>query len=151
MLKNSRLGRAGGGNWCRHNSNKTYWCRLKISDDFSKNMKALKIPDRSWPYTIENCFSQEVHKKAVEEGTIRFENYLHDELIKCDISNKIVIPLATSDEHTYLRAPHQDYKFTFANWIVKQNENDPSLLEPFRLIFEKLLEILKSDTSLIQN
>ncbi|MFC1830500.1 ATP-dependent endonuclease [Thermodesulfobacteriota bacterium] len=145
LYKNKRLGRGGGGNWVMHNSNKTYWCRLKISDDFKQKMKTLNIPENSWPYTIENCFDQNNHKKAIEKGVLRFEEYLHDELIKCDTSNKIVIPLATSDDHTYLRAPNKEKKIPYANWIVNQHENDPSVLEPFRLIFENLLKILKNE------
>lgn len=144
LLKSGRLGRDGGGLWVKHNSNKTHWCRLKISDDFSQEMKILGIPEVSWPYTIENCFAKEIHNEAIEKGKLKFEKYPHDELIKCDKSKKIVIPLSTSNEHTYILTPHPEYKVPFAHWIVDKADIQPSILEPFKLIFERMLRILQT-------
>ena len=150
LFKDKRLEKDGGGNWILHNSNKTHWCRLKISDDFSQNMKSLGIPDISWPFTIENCFSQKVHIEAIKKGVLKFEEYLHDELVKCDRSNKICIRYATSDDYTYLRAPDQNYKVKFANWIVTKAVKDPSILEPFRGIFERLDRKITVDVGRLQ-
>jgi hypothetical protein len=76
---------------------------------------------------------------------LKFESYLHKDLIECDNSYKRTIPLATSENHTFLRAPNSDYKAPFAKWIVEKANDDPSILEPFRLIFERLYRIIDSD------
>ena len=133
-----RLG--AGGTWIQHSSNKSYWCLLPFTDDFKESMKGLGILECSWPFTIENCFSQDVHAEAIKAGVLQFDELPHDELINCDISKKIAIPLAQSDEHTYLRAPSGDNKLCFANWLSDLPSDRNDLFLPFKPIIEGLCE-----------
>jgi predicted ATP-dependent endonuclease of OLD family len=145
LYKYRRLKTGGGGTWVIHETNGSHWCRLKYTEDFSIKMKELGIPIESWPYTLENCFSQDIHKKAIEEGALAFDVIPHDELLFCGRSKKIAIRLAASDDHTYLRAPNWEYKVRFAEWVVDQSKNDSSILESFKPIIEGLSAILSEN------
>jgi predicted ATPase len=128
-----------GGTWHQHNSNKSYWCLLKYTTHFESIMNNLKIPKESWPFTIENCFHQDIHQEAKSLGVIDFENLPHDELIKCDKSVKIVIPLISDDSYTYLRNPIADKKIQFAQWLCDLPEERDNVFTPFRSIIEGLV------------
>jgi len=66
LYRNGRLD--AGGDWVRHNSNGTYWCRLKPTDEFKANMKELKISEASWPFVLESSFSWRLREEAATAG-----------------------------------------------------------------------------------
>ena len=146
LYPNGNLAKNGGGNWVMHKSNDVYWCRLKFSDEFSATMKKLGVPIDFWPYTLENCFSNNIHRKAIEEEALLFESSPHDELLSDGKCKKIIFSLIKEfDKHYYLLAPHKDYKIPFAEWIVDQSKYDPAILESFQPIMEGLKLILSEN------
>ncbi|MCH4562067.1 ATP-binding protein [Halomonas sp. EGI 63088] len=132
----------GGGVWVDHNGNGSCWCRLPFSDEFTFFMKDLEIPEVSWPFTLENSFSTDLHKEAVDEGALYFECMPHKELLDCDKSRHAAVKYAPSEDHTYLRTPHKDYKIKFAEWIVEKSKKEEEILEIFRPLFVSLKERL---------
>jgi predicted ATP-dependent endonuclease of OLD family len=141
---NARLSKNDGGNWVQHNSNKSFWCRLQFSKSFIQKMKELKIPTDSWPFTIENCFSEKIHQEAISEQSLKFSEIPHDELINCTKAKKVIFPLLKSNPTTYILAPDEDYKVKFAEWVIN-HANSKVLLEYFKPVIEGILtEIQKS-------
>lgn len=139
---NARLGKNGGGNWVQHGSNKSFWCRLKFSESFIQKMKELKIPENSWPFTIENCFSEDIHQEAINNGALKFSGMPHCELLEDEGSRKIVIPLLKNNSITYIYAPDKDYKVIFARWIV-DHANSVKMLECFKPIIEGMVSEIR--------
>lgn len=135
---NAKLSKNNGGNWVQHNSNKSFWCRLQFSELFIQKMNELEIPKESWPFTIENCFSEDVHQEAINAQSLKFSVMPHDELLNCDKAKKVIIPLLNKNPTTYILAPDEDYKLKFAEWVVNHN-NSKRLLECFKPIVEGIL------------
>lgn len=132
LLKNGHLD--GGERWHKHNSNGVHWCRLPFEQGFSRFMTGLRIPQGSWPGTLENLFPIELRNEAINQGALAVGATPYAELVDPQFFER-VMPYITPREdlaHLYVMTPHPDSKVTFAEWLVAESVRRPAILESLR-------------------
>lgn len=142
LYANGKLG-PRGGKWVLHNSNKTFWCRLFVPDEFVNEMNVLGIPENRWPGTLENVFSRAVRVEACADGAYGLSDVPFSDLIEKDVFHRIAKLLSSSvEEKIYVMAPKEELKLAFADWLVSQAQNDPSILTPLRQLVLELYKLV---------
>jgi len=142
LYKNGRL--APGGRWVKHNSNGTYWCRLKPTNEFEAAMNDFNIDESCWPFVIESCFSCALRLEANEQGVYKLVDCPFDELCNSQNLGKIA-PLMRSEDFrkkAYIFPADESTKLSFANWVAERADSDPTILEPFRTIIEGISNLI---------
>jgi len=142
LYSNSKLG-ARGGKWLQHNSNKTYWCRLHLPDEFVNEMTGLNIPEHCWPGTLENIFPRSVRVAAIEDGVYALSNVPFEDLLRDGNFAKVahLLPAPVSDR-IYVIAPSGESKMPFAEWVAEKAKQAPNILYPLRQIVLDLYGIV---------
>ncbi len=143
LYKNKKLG--DGGIWIQDNSNKVYWCRLPFINELRQLMTNCKVEKSFWPGCLENIFSAEVKYRASEAGFLKLTKTPHNEFFP-DNFGKIVDYISERDDHLHyhILTLIPESKDTFAEWIVKQADQEPELLEPLRHTIMGLRDKLNS-------
>ncbi|EOW6418066.1 ATP-dependent endonuclease [Cronobacter malonaticus] len=132
-----------GGIWSQDNSNKVYWCRLPFLEELQSLMNKCSVYKQFWPGCLENMFTAEVKHKAVEEGALKFTVTPHSEFLGESYS-KIAEYVRERDDHLHyhILCPVAESKDTFAEWIVKEADTNPVILEPLRETINGIKSIL---------
>lgn len=132
LYSNGKFG-ARGGKWLQHNSNKTYWCRLPLPEEFVSEMTSLGIPEHRWPGTLENIFPRSIRIAAVKDGAYVFSKSPFEDLLHEGNFAKVAHLLAAPDsDKMYVIAPSGESKISFAEWLVKKAKETPSALQPLK-------------------
>ena len=143
LYKNGHL--SPGGKWVKHNSNGTYWCRLKPTDEFKAVMDEFGIDESHWPFVIEASFSCALRLEAKGEGVYDLDSCPYDEL--CNAQNlRKINPLMSSvdfNKRAYIFRTDKSFKLLFANWVVERSDLDPLIFEPFRPIIEGIITLMR--------
>ncbi|SDI25389.1 AAA domain-containing protein, putative AbiEii toxin, Type IV TA system [Pseudomonas benzenivorans] len=145
LYANSRL--SNGGRWVQHNSNKVHWCRLPFATEFERFMTQIGLPKTMWPGSLENFFSPAIRNRAVMAGALQLTSSPHAEIIDRQHFSRIQPYLAPREDlnHFHILTTHEDSKVSFADWIVGVAEDEPEILEPLRIVFEGVMQILAAD------
>lgn len=149
IYKNKRL-KPEGGNWVKDSRNEVYWCRLYAHDEFKSAMGRLNIPEKAWPLTLENSYSIETIKKAIEDGAYSLTEEPCTEIY--DQQNKLIsrfITAKTNDDIClpYLSSADKDKKIDFAEWISEKAELEPNILVNIYNVLDSLFQIISSNSS----
>lgn len=143
LSKRSKSAIQGYNYWKRNNSNLSHWCCLPCTKDFITFMESCNLSRNAWPFTIENCFTNAIHKEAMSANVITFQNVPHDELIDETSTRRIAIERSKDDDYTYLRAPDGTTKIAFAEWLANLPEERNDLFLPFKDFLLELNELVK--------
>lgn len=148
IYKNKRL-KPEGGNWVKDSRNEVYWCRLYAHDEFKSAMGRLNIPEKAWPLTLENSYSIETIKKAIEDGAYSLTEEPCTEIY--DQQNKLIsifITAKTNDDIClpYLSSADKDKKIDFAEWVSEKAELEPNILVNIYNVLDSLFQIISSNS-----
>lgn len=130
---------ARGGRWVQHNSNKAWWCRLELGNEFVEEMGLLGVAEGFWPGTMENTFSRAVRIRALNDGAYELGASPFSDLLNGENFSKIAGRLVSSDaDRIYVTAPTSTGKDAFAQWLLDRSAHENDLLDPLRSIVLKL-------------
>jgi hypothetical protein len=106
-------------------------------------MNVLGIPENRWPGTLENVFSRAVRVEACADGAYGLSDVPFSDWIEKDVFHRIAKLLSSSvEEKIYVMAPKEELKLAFADWLVSQAQNDPSILTPLRQLVLELYKLV---------
>jgi len=143
LYSNAKLNK--GGRWVQHNSNKVYWCRLPFLPDFEQFMKDIGLPNSVWPGSLENMFNPAIRNRAFESGALRLTESPHAEIISPEHFMRIQPYLTPREDlnHFNILTTHENFKISFAEWIIGIADAEPEIFEPLRVVFEEIVRILE--------
>ncbi|SMQ26931.1 AAA domain-containing protein, putative AbiEii toxin, Type IV TA system [Pseudomonas helmanticensis] len=137
-------GRLNKGKWVQHNSNKVYWCRLPYNQEFEHFMLEIALPKDCWPGSLENFFSPALRRRAQDAGALQLTEFPHSEIVTSENLRKFQAYLTPREDlkHFHILTTHEDFKISFAEWIINMADAEPDIFEPLRPIFVQIVELL---------
>lgn len=124
-----------GGRWVQHNSNKTWWCRLELPDEFIQTFTDFGVVSSRWPGTLENIFPTALRLQAIQEGSYEQSSSPFEDLLNGESFPKISASLQGDESsRMYVSAPTPESKDTFADWLIQKSGEDSNLFSPLRSV-----------------
>jgi len=131
-------------------NNNIFWAFLYPTDEAETAYKKMGIPKNHWPIIIENCFSSQLRRNALDEGAYNAKKIpfpdIRDNYNVKSFSLLDEFPDNSHDEWFYLCQPSNEDKEAFSDWIASKVQTDSEIFEHFRPLLQGIIDTLEEET-----